>query len=141
MVIKKFRAPLAVVVLLLASTLTWARGPEVRVVFEDDVLLPVGKIEVSSLTIKGPRGKRCDASKTTVSIVRNTDEDSPELFKAVATGELYDTVIIYFAGAQFRLEDVQVTSFTTNGGDPPSETLTLSPAGISPRQGPGCDKA
>jgi len=134
--LKKFCAPLAAAVLLLASAPTWARGPAVSVEFEG-----LGLIDAISVTVEGPRGKTCDASKTRISIVRSLDANSAALFQAAVSGTPFLTVTIYIAGAQFWLDDAVVTSYSISGGGegPPSETVILSAASMSPHQPPDCD--
>lgn len=143
--IRKFCAPLAAATLLLASASAWARGPAVNVEFGECVAdcpaQVLGPIAVTSVTIKGPRGKKCDASGATITVLRLLDSDSTAIAQAAVSGSLFATVTIDIARAQFWLADAKVASWSVNGdGDgPPSETVILSAGATSPQQAPNCD--
>lgn len=137
MMLKKFCIPLvAAIMLLFASAPTWARGPAVSIEIEG-----LGPIDAISTTVKGPRGKTCDASKTTISIVKLLDVHTPALMLANLTGDPFPAMTISIGGAQFWLENVFVESISTSssGDDIPTNTVILSAAAMSPHQPPDCD--
>jgi hypothetical protein len=78
---------------------------------------------------------QCDSSEVTVLIDKELDSVSPRLAEAVATGKLFDQVIVYRGNKQTFLENVLITSYSVSGSagnlSPPLESISLQATGIN----------
>jgi type VI secretion system secreted protein Hcp len=128
----------ASIVLGLASTLTFAAGPAAIT-----LNMPFGQSSVlawswgasnSGSTHVGGGGGAGKANFQDLSLVRNTDSQSPQFLDAVAKGTHVTFAEIQNGNQLIRLEEVMVTSYSAGGSADskaaPTENITLNFAKI-----------